>query len=362
MMRSLSFGAAGLAAVGIVLAGAACSSFTGEAASAEAGLEGGIEAASSPDAAEVPKGADPDASPRTQARELASGFTDLTSVVASETTAYFVARAQGVIGQVALDGNGAVAQLYKASPLDSPSNTSLLGGSLYWVDRGNSLFGQLSIVAGGPDVRSVANGVKPVAIAAGKGTGGVRMVIAGHSGSGEGNGRLQQYKADSTLLLEIDGTYNGLFDVAVTGTHVWWTESGAGAVWEGTLDAQAASSPVSGETGCESIAADAQGVYWTRRSDGLVRMLPPEAPPVAITLAKSQMAPFSVTSDASGVYWLTSDGKLQRSNRQSSEVPPQTIAKGFSTSFPDMHIRGIALTSKFIVWITSDGKILRADK
>lgn len=118
---------------------------------------------------------------------------------------------------------------------------------------------------------------------------------------------------------------------------------------------------VVGESGCESIAADAQGVYWTRPHDGLVRMMVPPQTSVR-SIAVNQVAPMSIASDGSGVYWLTGDGKLQRSTRQVAEVPPQTLAKGFTVAENGTRVRAIALSSKYVVWVTADGHVLRTEK
>lgn len=341
--------------------GAACSSFSGDEPAAEPGLDGGGAEGAVPDvdAAPGPDGSSAESStPPVDALVLASGYSDLTSVAASETTVYFVARTEGVIHAVPLDGTGTIADFYKDSPLTSPNSAVLYDNELYFGDFGKATLGRKNVGGGPSVVMDVANAARPAAIAVSTGVSGVRLLVVATT---NGTGTIQQYDTDLGFVLQSTGTFQTPFDIAVHGKQVWWTESSAGTIWEGALDDAASTSRASGESGCESIAADGQGVYWTRLQDGLVRMMVPPQTTVQ-TLAKNQVLPISIASDASGVYWLTGDGKVQRSNRQPSELPPQTIAKNFAGTFSDTHVSAIALTSKYVVWITGDGKVLRHDK
>lgn len=79
------------------------------------------------------------------------------------------------------------------------------------------------------------------------------------------------------------------------------------------------------------------------------------------SLAAGQKTPISLAADTSGVYWMNAgDGTIRRSTRD--ELPIYTVASGFNAAFTDLHVRAIALTSRYVVWITADEKVLRADK
>jgi hypothetical protein len=357
-MRSITLAASTSAAAIIVIALAACSSFSADTPPTDGGgaedaaTEGSIPLLD----AEGPDGATVDGAVRDDTLPLASGFSDLSAVATSETTVYFVSRTAGMIWQVPLDGSGGVVAL-QVPPGATPSLVALDGNTLFWADPATSRLGSIGSV--GMSFVELPDDFKPAAIAAASAPAGFRLVLAGALANA---GRIRQYDANFATKTETTATFDNPFDVAATGSKLWWTESGTGMIWEGAVDSSMAISRASGETGCESIAADPQGVYWARRGEGLIRSLPAGSPsPPAQTLAKNQAGPFSITSDASGVYWLTSDGKVQRSGREPTEVPPQTIAKGFAATF-DPHVRALALTSKYVVWITSDGKVLRHDK
>lgn len=339
----------------------ACSSFSSADADpvAEAGLDGApadapivtVEDALAPDGN--------DATPAIDADILATGFTDLTGIAASETKVYFLAHSDGVIHEVPL-GGGTPAPFHKDPQATSPSSVVVTNNVLLWSDRGKKLLGQKNVGAGPADVQPVSGGFQPVALTTGRLSGGEhRLVVLTRDPAGS-SGTVQYYDYLTLSLLTSTGaSFSNLFDVAVFGDQVWWTEGSGGKIWEGRLETSNADARVSGEQGCESIAADSKGVYWTRQDDGLVRMMVPPAPTVT-SLAMVETKPFSVAADESGVYWLTRDGKLRRSTRE--ELPPQTISKGFDAAFVDDRVKAIALTSQFVVWITNDGKVLRHAK
>lgn len=345
----------------LMAAGAACSTFSGEESPGDAVTEAGTadDAVAQPEAAPGLDATTSDGStiPRNVA-VLSSGHADLRSVVATETNAYFVARTAGVIYQVRLDGTGGVTEFYKGSPVGSPSTAALYDFTLYATDFGKGLLARKEEGGGPASTMPTASMLQPASVAVGTSPAGVRVVVLAMSAN---VGTVQQYSTELAYVLSASGTYQTPFDVAVTGEDVWWTESSAGKIWQGQLDQTQAALRVAGESGCESIAADSLGVYWTRPQDGLVRMMvPPQQ--TAASIAVNQISPTSIASDTSGVYWLTGDGKLQRSTRQTAEVPPQTLAKGFAVDAAGPRLRAIALTSKYVVWITGDGKVLRTDK
>jgi hypothetical protein len=333
-----------------------CSSSSSEpaAAIAEADAEAGTL---DPDAA-APDGAAPDApSAVIDGTVLASGLAGLAGVAASETDVYVVSRTTGVVHVVPLEG-GPVAQLAAPPELPSPSGIVFVDASVYWIDLAKKMLARRDAAGGAVETAAVSGGLAPQAIAAGFAAG-VRSIVLAATDPND-HGDIQQHGPTLGAAQTLQQSLVKPFDVAVTGTQVAWTESGPGSIWTGQLGSTSAAQLVLSEPGCESIAADAQGIYWTRPAEGLVRMtVAPGGTPVT-SLGKTELGAFSLAADDSGVYWLTEDGKLRRSTR--TELPPETMSKGFASVFADRHVQAIALTSKYVVWITSDGSVVRHAK
>ena len=152
-----------------------------------------------------------------------------------------------------------------------------------------------------------------------------------------------------------------MFDLAVTDTNVYWTESGTATVWTAIRGQPGTYVPFAQvEDGCESIAADGNGVYWTLPTGQVRTKLPNAFGASSVEGADAEQTPFSLAVDASGLYWLTEDGTLRRSRRDGSAA--ETLASGFPSKFSDRRVQAIALNSTYVVWITTDGRVLRLDK
>jgi len=89
-----------------------------------------------------------------------------------------------------------------------------------------------------------------------------------------------------------------------TNVHLFWASEDDGSVWTapfGTWSSAQRVSPPTGPTSLMDITADPDGVYWTNRSTGLVRMWDAWSGAV-VTLARST-SPFGVAVSGSWVYW-----------------------------------------------------------
>lgn len=279
---------------------------------------------------------------------LAEGFVDLAGVVATETAVYFVERAPGIVHAVPLTGGTAT---NVATNAGTPSSIAVTGADLFWGDRGQGTLSRSPLAGGTAATATPSPGRAPAAIVAT-----VDRIVVVALGNGD-VGEIQQYGLDFSAGPAI-GPQNNPYDVAVRGSDFFWTEGQTGTIWTATLGASLATQAATLESDCQSIAADASGLYWSRPSEGMVRAKLGTS--VTITLATAQKSPSSLAADASGVYWLTSDGKLRRSTR--NELPLRTVAQGFSGGFSDPRIQALALTNDYVVWVTPDGKVLRHDK
>jgi hypothetical protein len=228
------------------------------------------------------------------------------------------------------------------------------GDNVFWAD---TILGELSSRPG-------AGGATPITVstptthhvALAAAVDGIVLLSAGPPGL---MGGLQQWAVSLATSQPAIGLSNP-HDVTVAGTAIYWTESAQ--VSKGAIGASTSSVVASGETGCESIAANAAGAYWTRPNEGLVRSSVPVGGTVgASSLAEKEVLPSSIAADDTDVYWLTGDGRLRRKTI-GQELPPATLAKGFASAFAGTHVKAIALTSMYVVWITTDGRVLRVAK
>jgi len=214
------------------------------------------------------------------------------------------------------------------------------------------------------EVKYTIPDVGPVALALGFLSASEPRLVVLTRDSATSKGSLAFFSLDLSYVTGTNLDFDNPFDLAIAGSNVWFTESGAGKIWLAAMDNQGGlpQEQVTGESGCESIAVDTVGVYWTRPGDGLVKMLD-HADNTTKPIASSEGMPFGVAADDSGVYWLTNDGKLRRWRPSAQDaLPPSTVSSGFKASFADRRGRRIALTSQYVVWITSDGKVLRHAK
>lgn len=292
-----------------------------------------------------------DAQPLPAFTVLVSGLTELSGIAATETDVYFTERNLGNVSSVPI-GGGVPSTI--AAGAGSPGPIVVAGGFLFWGDTGAAKLIRRTLSDGTLVTATPTPGKNPRAIAATAD----RLVVAAIGGASVGE--IQQYAFDFNPGTSVAGVANP-FDVAVAGASIYWTESSGARIGMGTIGGVANQDLALGEMGCESIAANAAGVYWTRPDDGLVRMISTMTGAGATTLAAKELAPMSVTVDDMDVYWLTGDGLLRRKTL-GQELPPATLAKGFSSTFIDKRVRAIALTSQYVVWITTDGRVLRTDR
>ncbi len=282
--------------------------------------------------------------------ELATGLTDLAGIAATEKNVYFTELGPGNVSSVPIAG-GAVSTI--VTKTGAPGSIVIAGGFVFWADIGAATLNRLAPLDGSMTTAGLAPGKSPRAMAAGAN----RLVVTAIGGPS--GGEVQQYAFDLAPLESVADLANP-FDVAVTGTSIYWTEASGARIGTGTIGTAFNKQLATNESGCESIAANAAGVFWTRPEDGLVRTLGTMGAG-ATTIAAKELAPMSVTADDTGVYWLTGDGLLRR-RTFGQELPPATLANGFASTFIDKRIRAIALTSKYVVWITTDGRVLRTDR
>jgi hypothetical protein len=356
-MLSRRFGAVafGACAVVAIAAGAACSqSYAAEDAKADAAPE-----ASATDDASLEAAVDADVTdnvvpPVSTFTVLASGLGPLGGIAATDTTVYFTVTSS--VSSVPIGGGGVVPV---GSVPGSPTNGSagpitLTGSDLFWADVDARTLTHLPLGLGGvTTTHSMSPGSSPVALAASADT----LVVLALSPP---NGALDQFSFTLSSGMSV-GALAPPYDVAVAGTAVYWTEPSVGQIGQGTTGTSNKSVLADNETGCESIAANAAGVYWTRPNDGLVRTSVASGAIGAATVAEKEISPSSIAVDDADVYWLTGDGTLRRKTI-GQELPPATLAKGFKSAFAGTHVRAIALTAKYVVWLTTDGRVLRTDK
>lgn len=332
-----------------IAAGAACSQSYAEASKPadDAGAEAGTADATAEAAVDADLAGDV-VPPAPTFTVLASGLGTLGGIAATETAVYFIVAATHTLSTVAI-GGGAVSPVPNMS--NAPSAVVAFGAELFWSDPAGTL-GRVSLLDDAVLTVSAGPGTSPVALAAG--VGGLAVLAR----MGPGVGSVLQYDLGLVAGSGVSGLADP-YDVTLSGATVYWTES-SGRVGQGTLGGSTNAEVATGETGCESIAANAAGLYWTRPKDGLVRMTVLTTAATG-TLTANETSPSSIAVDDSDVYWLTGDGRLRR-KRIGQELPPATLASGFPSVFAGTHVRAIALTSKYIVWLTTDGRILRTDK
>jgi hypothetical protein len=335
----------------VTAAAAACSQSYAETAQADAATPD----ASTPDDAPAEAAIDTDTATGDSARpptftELATGLTGLSGVAATETDVYFTELGPGNVSSVPI-GGGAVTTITTGT--GAPGPIVIAGGFLFWGDTGAASLSRRPLAGGTVSSAVLALGKNPRALAASAD----RIVVDAVDIAGVGE--MQQYGFDFVAGPSVGGLANP-FDVAVVGTSIYWTESAGARIGMGVTGNGTNQEIAIGETGCESIAASSAGVYWTRPAEGLVRTIVAMGAG-ATTLAAKELAPMAVAGDSTDVYWLTGDGLLRRKTL-GQELPPATLAKGFSSAFFDKRVRAIALTSQYVVWITTDGRVLRTNK
>ena len=327
----------------------ACGSFSGS--DGASGPDGGLEAAppgAEGGTADGPASSDADAGSDSAGgvapTEIASGLSDLEGIAATGSTVYVLEHDAGRVSSVPIDG-GTIGTVDGNS--GSPLGIVVANGSVYWSDFGGRLVKRQPF-DGGASSSTTTNDKGAFAIAAASD----RIVVATINGS---VGEVRQFMFDLTSGPPV-GALGNLFDVAVFGGDVYWTESGSGRIGHGKTGDATNDTFAMDPSDCQSIAADSSGVYWIKRAQGLIRS---KVSGAVVDIASGEQSPHSLTADGTYLYWLTRDGKLRRLAHAPGSKPT-TLAEGFDADFDSqLRARALALTPTYLVWITKDGRILR---
>lgn len=279
--------------------------------------------------------------------EIARGLDDPEGIAVTESTVYVTEHTRGNVRSFSVQG-GPYTDLVTNS--GSPTGIAIAGGFVFWSDFGGAKVSGLSL-DGGSTLSTTTSGKGPFAIAPASD----RIVVMALAGSDVGEA--QQYTFDLLAGPSV-GPLANPFDVAVHEGSIYWTEASNGRIGRGQIGVATNGDFVTGEMDCQSIAADPDGVYWTRRASGLVRT---KATGGAMTLASNEETPHSLVADTKSLYWLTGDGKL-RGLSHGTGAAVRTIASGFGADFAQMRVRALAYNTLYLVWITTDGRVLRVPR
>jgi hypothetical protein len=333
----------------------ACSSFDGDddvATASDGGNDGGLDALVAPADGSLDALTASDSTAPVPV-VLAGGFNNLQGIAATDSTVYVVSNSDGKVYSGPLAG-GAFGEF--ASSGDAPSAIVVLEPDVIWSALSARMLHRKAIAGGGIATLTLPNNLSPGALAV---AGPNLLAVAAYVES-TNQGDVLQFTRDFVLVATTGkGPFLTPFDVAVSGNVLWWTESGAQKIWSAGAGDAGANAILSSENDCQSIAADALGVYWARQVDSVVRAAL-SSPTRTVDLATGEKLPFSLAADGLFVYWLTADGKLRRAERTGAMAV--TLAEGFASPSSALRVQAIALTGKYIVWITSDGKVLRLEK
>jgi hypothetical protein len=325
---------------------ASCGSFAAaEAPSGEGGADG--PGASADGASEA---ASDDGGAGSPIMVLAQGFADLAGITATESMVYFTERTAGNVRVVPLEGGAATSLKVTGG---APSGIVVAADQLFWVEYGQDRISRMPLLGGASTSFSPTPGKRSFNIAAAVDR--VVTVAVGVDDIGE----IQQYDFGFGIGPSVGGQQNP-FDVAVAGNDVFWTESNAARVRRGHLGDASSTEIASGETDCESIAADALGVYWTRPLPGLLRTIP-SGSSVAETIATGETGARSLATDGAALYWITDDGQIRKLGH-GPRPSVETLASGFMAIADSSRLQTLALTSRYVVWLTADGRVLRHAK
>lgn len=281
--------------------------------------------------------------------EIANGYTDLEGLAVTDSTVFVIEHDAGRVFAIPIAGGPPA---IVDSTAGAPLGVAIANGYLYWSDFAGGTVKRRALAGGQTSGTTAIVGKSPFAIAPASD----RIVVLA-LGAGD-VGEVQQYPFDLATAGPSVGSLANPFDVAVYGGIIYWTESSSGRIGKGLTGTSDVVDFSLGETDCQSIAADATGVYWTRRSAGIVRM---KTALGLVDLSTQEMSPHSLVADGSFVYWLTGDGKLRRASHAPGS-PVTTLTSGFQTAFMQMRVRALAHNAQYLVWITTDGRILRVAK
>ncbi len=351
----------------VVMTAAACGSFdaadiagpAGDASPAEGG--GGIGEAGIPDAAPV-DGATADGGMITKQTVLAGPYTALSGIAATKSEVYFVEQGKGGVHRVSIDG-GKVADL--ATPGGTPRSIVISAdeSALFWTQVAKGNVQQMPI--GGGFVTSSTEDTSRRSIDSAVLPDGVVALFAQES---NGSGAVESYSTDLAIpMTVVVGGFSNPVSVATRGDEVFWSEgsnSAIGHVKAGTVQSEP---DLNNENSPGSVAIDANGVYWARPSDGLIRGRLGAAAPQ--DLATNQGHASSLAADGTSVYWMTENGFIRRLQRQPSTATVTNVGSGFvAINGPGTPpgrgdlVRALAVTGLYVVWLTGDGYVMRAPK
>ena len=266
---------------------------------------------------------------------LATNQTGAFAIAANDSDAYWSDNDIGEIRTVPIAG-GTTRALYTYG--GSPTNLTVDSqGSVMWGDQGNAAKTGLRRISGGGVAVLLTNPVGSFASFAD----GTTAVVTSK------NAFLTVYGADGGAGTAF-GPYGSPVDVIRDGTTAVWTASADQQLWK--LESGVASMIVDSESDCQQLATNADGIYWTRPFDGLIRKL--DRANDKSTIADKQQEAYGIAADASGVYWLTTDGAVRHWSQSTGVV---TLAAGQPAAIdPTLRVRAHALatTSSFVVWLT----------
>lgn len=318
----------------------ACSSYRGATDESDAGApEGGAQHdGGSGDDSAVPVDASDGAAPTMTT--LATGIGGAVSVAANDTTVFVAENDSGRISSIPIAG-GTFSKIIQAQ---APVGLVVVGSTLFWADAVGKI------------------GTSPL-------DGSLVSFVYDNSSSAPTTltsvpeGLVFFTKDERMTWIQPDGgplmTYlvgSIPFAAAARNDHVMWTQPGANVVWDGTRANAQMMALSSEENDCQSIAANANGTYWSRPSDSLVRGRDQGG---VHDMATGQTGALSLTADDSGLYWLTSDGAVRRLKKPGDSV--ETLASGPPPNQDVIRLRPLAVSSQYVVWVAG-GTLYRVAK
>lgn len=323
----------------------ACAAFSGES---EGGSPTGGVAEAGADGASVDAGAPTDGALPPDAAEapqvvLAAGQAGATSIVATS---------QGPVWGITVGEAGLLRRAEASGAVDlvsygggRPSRVVLDGTRLVWGDLGVQK-GLRALATAAPLYDEAVEAFASVP----KGFLAIREVPKEQSPDGGFDARFLLW-TNGVLQVTGHGTYpSRLWDVVADGDIALVTRDDGTILSFSPANPQAAPTPYVGpEPGCRNLAVNDAGVYWTRFSQGTVRMR--DRTGSLRTLATDQVTPFGLAADASGVYWLTGDGALRRWNGTQVVTLASTLALASADGASRHH--PLALTPDAVVLLTA---------
>ncbi len=356
--RTLSLGAV---VAGLLVLPLACSSFSG---TSDPGGDGGgspDEGGSGTDGGPSMEASSSDGPTATEGSVkdtvmvLASGYSQLRAIAANETDVVFIDQGGAGVLTVPILG-GSVVTL---SPGGGPSSVAVANSRVFWTDVNDGTVASIAINGVGGVMRTASSGTgadKLASVIAASPT----TVFAMSANNGLATDEIRQY--DLSLAPIANSTLSNLqnpFAIASYGSKFYWTEGGpANTVGSATAGSATRGPSISPEQDAEQVAADAAGVYWTVPSMGEVRGSIGGAAPITLVANEGELR--ALAADGTYVYWQTPGNELRRAGHVNNGTS-SLFASGF-VAVTEPKVRGIAVTSEYVVWLTGDGKVLRLHK